>query len=252
MTKWYYVLGPERIGPVSEYELLTLFHKLEINLETYVWKKGFENWIRFKDVPELFLLHDQVEPKVQEAEIVKLKSPEIEFFFDWKKTKEDEDLFYIKIGSDRKLTSSETLFGPYSLREIKEALEEKRMNFQTLIFAPGMRGWTAIGDTPINPIHQVLNEEIAEDAPLMIAMTNSPLPILALVKSIDLNNVVLLGVSQFDIGNEVLCSLYEGRQLKATDLKLAIGQYRSKEQRIDCEILSINEDTKKMILHYAY
>jgi hypothetical protein len=53
MVNWYYVLGSERVGPVSVEILKSLFLSDEINSETYIWKKGFQNWEHLKDVGEL-------------------------------------------------------------------------------------------------------------------------------------------------------------------------------------------------------
>lgn len=59
MDNWFYVNGSERVGPISQNMLLELFRNNDISLETYVWKKGFENWERFKNVEELNLLNHE-------------------------------------------------------------------------------------------------------------------------------------------------------------------------------------------------
>ena len=63
MVKWYYVQGPDRVGPVSVEALKELFLKEEINPESYVWRKGFQNWERIKDVSELDFSSTQELPK---------------------------------------------------------------------------------------------------------------------------------------------------------------------------------------------
>ena len=59
MVNWYYVIGSERVGPVSVSALKVLFSTGEISNDTYIWKKGFANWERLKDVTELKL--DEIE-----------------------------------------------------------------------------------------------------------------------------------------------------------------------------------------------
>ena len=49
---WYYVEDNERVAPVSDEDFITLIKKNKINLGTYVWKKGFENWTLLKEVED--------------------------------------------------------------------------------------------------------------------------------------------------------------------------------------------------------
>ena len=61
MVNWYYVVGSERVGPVSVSALKVLFSNGEITNDTYIWKKGFANWERLKDVAELKLEEMEIE-----------------------------------------------------------------------------------------------------------------------------------------------------------------------------------------------
>ncbi len=44
MTVWHYVVGQERLGPVSEGEIGGLIREGRITRDTLVWKPGFEGW----------------------------------------------------------------------------------------------------------------------------------------------------------------------------------------------------------------
>lgn len=44
MALWYYVVGQERNGPVSEGELRALIDSGEFSSDTLVWRKGMDNW----------------------------------------------------------------------------------------------------------------------------------------------------------------------------------------------------------------
>ena len=52
-VNWYYVLENERIGPVTEDELKKFFEEDVLFEESFVWKKGFDNWKHIQDVEEL-------------------------------------------------------------------------------------------------------------------------------------------------------------------------------------------------------
>lgn len=45
---WYYVVGSERKGPVSEADLDALFRKGAITAETLVWSAGLDNWKSYR------------------------------------------------------------------------------------------------------------------------------------------------------------------------------------------------------------
>lgn len=251
MINWYYVRGSERVGPVSVEVLHDLFNKQELNLESYVWRKGFQNWERLKDVTELDF-SSTGDSKAVEREVEKVSSPEIEFKFDWKKIREDEELFYVKIGDDRKNFIDSECFGPYSLTELREAREEKRINDKTLIFAPGMPGWIEAGETPLNPIKLEINlSHIKDEVPLLMVMTHDPLPLIALVNKAGTKECTVLGAGPFQTGNEILCSIYSGTRLKAKNVKVKIAEYEPKHQRAVCKIVEMNEDARKVIQNYA-
>lgn len=246
MSSWYYVQGSERIGPVSDEALQELFNKEEIGLESYIWRKGFVNWEKIKDIRELDLSKSSEEVEVREE-----SSPEIVFKFDWISIGEDEYLFFIKTGLDRKLQGDENLYGPYSLKELRESLEEKRINSKTLIFSAGMLGWGEVGETPLYSKNQTLDTiKTVGETPLIIVMSNDPLPVITLVQQAGVAKCVLLGAGPFKVGMSYLGSIYSGKMVKAKNLKLIVDEYHSKEQKIVCSISDISDNAKKTMQNY--
>jgi uncharacterized membrane protein len=266
MVNWYYVLGSERVGPVAMEVLKELFKKEEITLETYVWRKGFQNWEHLKDVEELNFtaLAEKIVPKKAERRNDKViekniepssqseSSPEINFSFHWESVKEDEEIFFIKIGHDRKTQLATDLFGPYSINELKDAINDKRINNHSLIFAAGMPGWVEVGDTPLDPKNLKLNtKNVLDETPLLVVFQNDHMPLIALVQEAGLKKCTLLGAGHFPAGKEVICSMYSGMVLKAKNLKLNIDQYNPHDQKVFCSVIEISEAAKKIMQNYA-
>ncbi len=52
-TRWFVAVGNDKRGPMSRAEVLALIRSGEIGSETYVWRKGFQEWQRLGDVAEL-------------------------------------------------------------------------------------------------------------------------------------------------------------------------------------------------------
>lgn len=268
MVNWYYVVGSERVGPVGQETIRELIASNEINNDTYVWRKGFQNWERLKDVAELAQNEEKVEeeslvletvtPKkeLRPAEIKKVpekKSPDVSFNFDWKTVRENDEIFFLRIGKDRKSFSGEDYFGPYSLTEIREALAEKRINQQTFIFAPGMSSWVTIGETPLNSGHRSSPSVTLNEQPLMLVFDYSPLPLVTMVKKAGVKEGVLLGAGPFlDFTNKtVLASLYVGSEIKAKNLQVVVQDYDKKDQSIECLFVDLDQDAKRVMLNHA-
>jgi hypothetical protein len=278
MVNWYYVIGSDRVGPVSVEALKELFLSDKINLDSYVWKKGFQNWERLRDVselkfekapvapvveevkvqPALHVVKEEVQPQVQ-AEIkteikVEPSSPEINFSFDWHKVKDQEDLFFLKVGKDRKSNLDSTIYGPYSMVELKEALKEKRINLQTLIFAPGMSSWTKIEETMLNEKFKGSTNSISlNEVPLLLVVEHSPTPLVTLLKKTSAKEGILLGSGPFSqLENKtVQATLYMGSEVKAKNLKLQVQNYNKKDQSMECHFVDLNSDAKKIMLNHA-
>lgn len=256
MVNWFYVVGSERVGPVSEAMLRGLRENGEISGETYVWKKGFAGWERMKDVTELNAPAQNEESAPAQAEEKKESSPEVQFNFDWKKVRENEELFYVRIGRDRKNYNGTDIFGPYSLVELREALSDRRINGNTLIFAPGMEGWTKIGCTPAEAgLHGtgVEDEILLNEVPLLLVMNHSPLPLITVIKKSGVKEVSALGSGPFKDyqGQAILASLYAGNEIKARNVKLRINNYDTKEQLIECDVLDMDSNARNCMLGHA-
>ncbi len=50
---WYYVQKGNRHGPVGVEVIESMLRGQQLQLEDFVWKKGFENWKKISEVPEL-------------------------------------------------------------------------------------------------------------------------------------------------------------------------------------------------------
>lgn len=297
MVNWYYVIGSERVGPVSVAALKVLYANGEITNDTYVWKKGFANWERLKDVTELKLdemtieesaapvvettpaaevevklepvkraepvkkveleVEDKFElkpPTKKQAPKVEATSPEVKFNFSWQSVKEQEELFFVKIGRDRK-HSADDIYGPYSMVELKEALKEKRVNLHTLVFTPGMSSWTKLQDTPMNEeyLGVSLSSVSLEEIPLLMVFESSPLPLVTLVKKAGVLGGVLLGAGPFaDFQDKtVKASLYVGSEIKIKGVQVKVQSYDKKDQAIECQFVDLNADAKKIMLNHA-
>jgi hypothetical protein len=248
MINWYYVQGSERIGPVGEETLRDLFHKEVLNLESYVWKKGFQNWERLKDVSELNFSHNSQSKNVSPVQ----NSPEINLNFEWRTIRDEDEIFFIKVGYDRKAQMDSDLFGPYSLTELREAITEKRINNRTLIFAAGMPGWIEVGDTPLDPINMNINStKVKGSTPLLLVAANDPLPIIALIDEAGVSECTILGSGSFQAGSVWLCSIYLGAHLKAKNIKINIEEYSPMFQKAVCKIIEIDDQARKVIQNYA-
>ena len=186
-TGWYYVQGSERVGPVDQADIENLFHEGVLNPESYVWRKGFDNWKNLNTVEEFGSLlmggaptpeASSPEPEVEEAPIQYDEGPsdqdDVSFIpqmgeasahdpagFDLSSVGMHSKVFTIKVGLDR--GGSESEFGPFSLEQLKRAYQENRINEKTFIFTPGMDTWVFLADFPrFNEIAGGLPPEISE------------------------------------------------------------------------------------------
>lgn len=148
-TNWYYVEKNDRKGPVDEDKVVSLIKEQVLSEESYVWKKGFSNWLKIKDVDELLVHFKKSETEFSDIPLPHSLPPVLEkkAGFDWENIDHEQKLFLIKIGLDRQ--GSEVEYGPYSLNLLKRLFAEKRVNHKTLIFAPGMENWSFLGEIPV-------------------------------------------------------------------------------------------------------
>jgi hypothetical protein len=277
MTNWYYVQGSERVGPVSEQFLQRLFLDNEINAETYVWKKGFQNWERIKNVSELnfdqlnqdnvilesepinFTFDHNNDDVNQNADVdIELNEEEdvdILFQFNWNDLDDADEVFYIKIGKDRKNFEGTDVYGPYSFNELKDALESKRINKHTLIFTPGMEAWQRIHDTPLSEDFKlgISSGIILNEMPLMFVHIDQSNPLISLVKKASTKDLVLLANHEFKkyVNHKIKFRLFVGSNDKSHSVEVEVLSYDTLEQTLDCRVTSISDDAKKILLNHA-
>ena len=172
-TNWYYVESNERIGPIDESEFKDLINSEKIIGETYVWRKGFENWVQAKSLDELkkylssvFVAGNENDASDIDSEnntdddlLNRLDAESNESIqFEWGDVLESDQIFILRIGEDRGVQAKE--FGPYTLGMIKELVEQKRVNHLTQIFSPGMDNWLFLGN--IDYFKSFFKEDISE------------------------------------------------------------------------------------------
>lgn len=140
---WYYVQKGNRHGPVGVEVIEQMMANQELKSEDFVWKKGFENWKKIKDVPELQLK--------EQAPAAPLVVPEVPAAPQKKKItmrelNPDENVVFIRVGVDRGAAPTE--YGPYSVNLLKRLFKENRINGKTEVFIKGSEGYQLLGDMP--------------------------------------------------------------------------------------------------------
>lgn len=139
---WYYVLKGQRHGPVSLDVLQQMIAKNELNHQDFIWKKGFDNWKKIKEVDEVQVVAATPAPIEPELPPVVEKPATIDFSF--KKLGEDDRQIFVRIGTDRGGAPAD--YGPFSVNQLKTLFDQKRINGKTLFFVKGMKEWTLLGD----------------------------------------------------------------------------------------------------------
>ncbi len=141
---WYYVQKGNRQGPVGQEVILSMVVNQELTSSDFVWKKGFDNWKKIKEVPEL-----QVEPGPVIEPLAFPSAPvmnEIEKEFSFANMDENDRSIFIRVGNDRGGATSD--YGPFSLKQLKQLYKENRINGKTFVFTTGMKEWKVMGDLP--------------------------------------------------------------------------------------------------------
>lgn len=154
---WYYVQKGNRHGPVEVGVIEQMVRNQELKSDDYVWKKGFENWKKIKEVNELNTAPAAApEPLLPKFPAAPLK-PEKELSL--KEIDPEDKVIFIRIGADRGVASTE--YGPYSLNILKKLFKENRVNGKTEVFIKGTKGYKLLGDLPEY-------EEVFEEVPPVI------------------------------------------------------------------------------------
>lgn len=150
MSGWYYVNGSERVGPVDQDEIVSLYQSGSLNLDSYVWRKGFDNWQHIKNVNELSSILESQSP-AESVQATPMPSPIPERVqapvLNWNAMDQDAKIFHIKVGLDR--GGDEVEYGPFSLKEMKQLFDDQRINAKTFVFTTGMENWSFLGDLAI-------------------------------------------------------------------------------------------------------
>jgi hypothetical protein len=159
---WYYVQKGNRHGPVGVEVIESMISKQELKDEDFIWKKGFENWKKIKEVPE-FQVQSMpapeapvpVAPPMQQVAPTPTPAPKVEATsapvsiekeLSFKELGFEERVIFIRIGNDR--GGSATDYGPFSIRQLKQLYRENRINGKTFVFTTGMKEWKLLADLP--------------------------------------------------------------------------------------------------------
>ena len=123
---WYYVQKGNRQGPVGQEAILSMITKQELTQADFVWKKGFDNWKKIKEVSEL-QVEPEPEPEVEmEAEtfpaapVMHIEEKEFKFT----DLDEEDRVIFIRVGHDRGVASSD--YGPFSVKQLKQLYKENQ------------------------------------------------------------------------------------------------------------------------------
>lgn len=140
---WYYVQKGNRQGPVALEVIESMIAKQELLPEDFVWKKGFENWKKIKEVSELQTVATP-EFKTPEEVPEVISAPEVQVSL--KDLSAENREIFVKIGNDRGGPSTD--YGPFNLKQLKQLFKENRINGKTLIYTTGMKEWKILADFP--------------------------------------------------------------------------------------------------------
>ena len=145
---WYYVQKGNRHGPVAQEVIEAMISKQDLKTEDFVWKKGFENWKKIKEVTELQTVSappaaaEYTPPPSAPAAVKAEPAKEINL----RELGNEDRVLFVRIGNDR--GESSTDYGPFSVLQLKKLFKENRINGKTFVFASGMKDWKILADFP--------------------------------------------------------------------------------------------------------
>jgi hypothetical protein len=142
MEKWYYVQKGNRHGPVAIEVIYQMISRQDLKSDDFVWKKGFENWKKIKDVSEIVVKEDPSIPDILLPPDIQEETKESSL----KDFSEEERVYYVRIGSDRGAVSTD--YGPFNVIQLKKLFKENRINGKTFIFSKGSKNWKILADYP--------------------------------------------------------------------------------------------------------
>ncbi|MBT3981421.1 MAG: DUF4339 domain-containing protein [Bacteriovoracaceae bacterium] len=151
-SNWYYVESGQRVGPVSEEELISFINSSRLGVDDYVWTKGFENWSKIKDIEKFYQLISGESSYQSENSSLQVDSDypvdtDSAEEFDWNSVDKEEKKFFVLTGKDRGTSGSH--YGPYSLSLLVDLFEKSRVNGKTFVWCRGLSNWTMLADVPI-------------------------------------------------------------------------------------------------------
>jgi hypothetical protein len=145
---WYYVQKGNRHGPVAIEVIESMIKNEDLKTEDFVWKKGFENWKKIKDVTELQF--ETIPAPAPEIELPKAPAPTAapvpKKDVKLKDQNPDDNIIWIRVGNDRGTPPSE--YGPYSINLMKRLFKENRINGKTEVFIKGSDDYKLLADLP--------------------------------------------------------------------------------------------------------
>lgn len=168
---WYYVLKGQRLGPVDMGVMVNLIQDNQLGPEDYVWKKGFENWSKLSDVPELSTTKSAAAPVIKESAPAPASAPVKNGEQQPAPTTQqslpligqlhqDQRCIFVRIGVDRGGVPAE--YGPYNVELMKRLYIENRINGRTQFYIQDqMQAWGFLADLPDF-------EEVFNDVPPVI------------------------------------------------------------------------------------
>lgn len=168
---WYYVIKGQRLGPVDAGVMAELIRDEQLTDQDYVWKKGFENWRKLAEVPELSgggaieIERPTPAPSPMTRPVAaavaaaqpKAAGPAIPQMGD---IPADRKCVFVRIGPDRGGAAAE--YGPYTPALMKKLYTENRINGRTQFYIQDkMQEWAFLADLADF-------EEVFNDVPPMI------------------------------------------------------------------------------------
>jgi hypothetical protein len=143
---WYYVQKGNRHGPVAIEVIESMIQNQDFKSEDFVWKKGFENWKKIKDVNE-FQAKETPAPKMDlPVPPAPAAAPVPKKEVRLKDQNPDENMIWIRVGNDRGTPPVE--YGPYSINLMKRLFKENRINGKTEVFVKGTDNYKLLADLP--------------------------------------------------------------------------------------------------------
>lgn len=243
---WFYIDNNQRVGPIDEKSFFNLLQSHLISTDTFVWRKGLENWTQIFNLSELMEVIqklDQVHQDLNfEATPVKtettLSPTRIEA--SWFNLSLEEKIFFIKQKEES------TIFGPYSLSNIDRLLKERRLNDSSWIYTHQMPAWIKIGAIP--QYHDLFGKDpkIPPNAPLHHLNT------ICIDFQIDNEFQTYQGLAQdLSLGGVQIISRNLNIPLKTTLKVILKPLYTSTMTQIPAEVIRNLDENSGIFVHFT-